>query len=269
METIQILNTEGVTFLFLSDIKHGLDGTFIVFNNRYTSQISIILMKRKTKEYEKALILRSKGKSIKQIAKLLGVSISIVSLWCRAIKLTPEQTEKLKRRKVRIKHLRRLAKKSHLEKVLRVKKTIENATSEIKNLTDQEFFLTGLALYWAEGFKSTKETRIGFCNSDPIMIKFMLRWFKKALKVKRRDFTLRTEFNETHKDRTEVIQKFWSKLTKIPLQQFEKPFYHHSNWLRKYSNRNSYYGVLRIRIRRSSELLNKTRGWINGLKYTI
>lgn len=222
-------------------------------------------MKRKQVEYEKAIVLRKKGISIKKIAKLLGVSVSIVAVWSREVELTEEQKEKLKRRKVRIRHLRRLARQSHLEKISRVKKLLKDANAEIKPLSEQELFLTGLALYWAEGFKSVKEGRLGFCNSDPRMIKFIIKWFEKALKIKREDFILRTEFNETHKDRTEEIKSFWAKLTKIPINQFEKPFYHHSTWLRDYSNRGDYYGVLRVRVRKSSELLNKTRGWINGL----
>lgn len=226
-------------------------------------------MKRKYVEYEKALVLRRTGKSIKKIAAILGVSVSIVSVWCRGVELTEEQKEKLKRRKVNIRHLRRLAKQSHLEKIFRVKRLFENSLAEIKPLTDKELFLTGLALYWAEGFKSAKESRLGFCNSDPRMIKFIINWFKKALKIKRGDFILRTEFNETHKDRTEEIKHFWSKLTGISLSQFEKPFYHHSVWLRDYPNRKDYFGVLRVRVRKSSELLNKTRGWINGLSQSI
>lgn len=222
-------------------------------------------MKRKPVQYEKALVLRKRGKSIKQIAKLLSVSVSIVSVWCKEVELTEEQKEKLKRRKVRIRHLRRLAKKSHLEKISRVKKLLKDANAEIQPLSKQELFLTGLALYWAEGFKSVKEGRLGFCNSDPRMIKFIIEWFERALKIKREDFILRTEFNETHKDRTEEIKHFWSKTTKVSLAQFEKPFYHRSSWLRDYPDRSDYHGVLRVRVRRSSQLLNKTRGWINGL----
>lgn len=222
-------------------------------------------MKRKQKEYEEALVLRKTGKSIKKIATILGVSVSIVSVWCRGVELTEQQKEKLKRRKIRVKHLRRLARQSHLEKISRVNRLFKNANAEIKPLTDQELFLTGLSLYWAEGFKSVKEGRLGFCNSDPRMIKFIIKWFERALKINEGEFILRTEFNETHKDREEEIKYFWSKLTGIPLSQFEKPFYHRSVWLRDYPNRKDYFGVLRVRVRKSSELLNKMRGWINGL----
>ncbi|MDD5147407.1 MAG: hypothetical protein PHV63_02565 [Candidatus Daviesbacteria bacterium] len=226
-------------------------------------------MKRKSVEYEKALILRKAGKSIKKIAATLGVSVSIVSVWCRGVELTEQQKEKLKRRKVNVRHLKRLAKQSHLEKITRVKKLFKDAYAEIKPLASKELFLTGLSLYWAEGFKSVKECRLGFCNSDPRMIKFIIKWFEKALKVQREDFILRTEFNETHKDRTEEIKHFWSKFTGIPLNQFEKPFYHYSSWLREHPNRDNYFGVLRIRVRKSSELLNKMKGWISGLSEAI
>lgn len=226
-------------------------------------------MKRKQKEYKKALQLRNKGKSIKQIASELRVSVGIVSLWCRQVELTEKQKEKLKRRKARIRHLRRLAKKSHTDKIIRVKKLFDEAKSEISSLSDKELFLTGLTLYWAEGFKSVKESRLGFCNSDPRMIKFMIKWLKKALKIESKDLILRTEFNKTHKNREDIIRNFWSKTTGIPLDQFEKSFYHRSNWLRTYANPDKYYGILRIRVRRSSELLNKTRGWISGLSNAL
>lgn len=199
----------------------------------------------------------------------MGVSVGIVSIWSKEVELTEKQKEKLKRRRVRVRHLKRLAKQSHLEKISRVRKLLKDAKAEIKPLSKQELFLAGLALYWAEGFKSVKEGRLGFCNSDPRMIKFILKWFKKALKIRREDFILRTEFNEIHKDRTEEIKYFWSRLTGIHLSQFEKPFYHRSVWLRDYPNREDYFGILRVRVRKSSELLNKTRGWINGLSQSV
>lgn len=222
-------------------------------------------MRRKQIQYEEAIKLRKKGKSIKQIARLLSVSVGIVSLWCREVELTLEQKERLKRRKVRVRHLRQLAKKSHTDKLIRVKKLFNEARDRIPTLTGKELFLAGLALYWAEGFKSPKEARLGFCNSDPRMIKFMMKWFKKALKVNPKDFILRAEFNETHKNREGLIKSFWSQTANIPLSQFEKSFHHHSTWLRTYPNPDKYFGVLRIRVRKSSELLIKTKGWIDGL----
>jgi transposase len=226
-------------------------------------------MKRKQEEYLKALELRRKGISIKKIAKIVGVSVSSISYWCRSIELTEKQKAKLNKRTANIKHLRRLARLSHLEKVARVRKITKEAILEVKILKERELFLTGLALYWAEGFKSAQEQRLGFCNSDPRMIKFMVKWFKKSLKIKTEDFILRTEFNVIHKDREDEIKDYWAKITGLPLDQFEKSFYQHSVWKRDYTKRDPYFGVLRIRIRKSSLFLNKTRGWIQGLSKAI
>lgn len=222
-------------------------------------------MIRKPEEYNQALNLRRKGKSIREIARLLSISPSTVSVWCKDIILSIEQKNNLLRSKSRILHLRKLAAESHQNKVLRVKNLVEKAEEEIGLLTKKELFLIGVALYWGEGFKSLKEGRMGFCNSDPRMIKFMMKWFKEALKIKSEDFIFRTEFNQSHKDREEKIKFFWSRLVRMPLDQFEKSYYHKSVWLRAYPNRDDYFGILRIRIRKSSVLLNKTKGWINGL----
>ena len=226
-------------------------------------------MIRKITEYKRALELRRKGRSIRRIAKLLNISPTTASSWCKPVQLSLKQLENLLKSKSRISHLRKLAKIKHKQTLIKVNALIEKSKAEINNLTDREFFIAGLSLYWAEGFKSLKEKRLGFCNTDPKMIKFMIKWFKKAIRIKSEDFILRTEFNESHRDRAEEIKNFWSRITNIPRNQFEKPFYHRSNWLREYPNRDKYFGVLRIRVRKSSELLNKTRGWINGLTSRI
>ncbi len=224
-------------------------------------------MIRKFKEHQKALFLRQNGKSIRQIAKLLKISPSTASKWCKHIKLSPKQQEFLLNSESRTSHLRRLAKQSHRNKLLRVKELTSEAKAEIKHLNKNELFLTGLALYWAEGFKSLKEGRVGFCNSDPKMIKFFIKWLKRSFDIKPEDLILRAEFNESHEYRKEEIEKFWSKTTRIPKEQFERSFYHKSIWLKRYENPENYYGVLRIRVRKSSELLTRIRGWIDGLRY--
>jgi len=56
-------------------------------------------MKRKQVEYEKAMVLRKTGRSIKKIAKLLDVSVSIVHVWTKDVELTDEQRERVMLRK--------------------------------------------------------------------------------------------------------------------------------------------------------------------------
>jgi hypothetical protein len=52
-----------------------------------------------------------------------------------------------------------------------------DAAREIGDLTDRELFMTGVALYWAEGSKSKpydRRERVAFVNSDPGVISVFL-----------------------------------------------------------------------------------------------
>lgn len=219
----------------------------------------------KIKEHAQALELRKSGKSIRSIAKKLKISTSTASIWCRNVHLTTEQKTKLSLQSINTELLRKYAHKRHEDKINRNNKIFDDAQSEINKLSINEMFLAGLALYWAEGFKNISEGRAGFCNSDPRMIKFMMFWFRNVLNIPDSDFTLRAEFNITHSERQKEIEDFWSNITQIPLAQFNKPYLQKSVLLRNYPNRDTYNGVLRIRVRRSSHLLAKFRGWIEGL----
>ncbi len=222
-------------------------------------------MLRDVKKYEIALQLRQTGISIRTIAKTLKISTSTASIWCRNIKLSDDQLEQLRKKSQNTLLLQALAQKKHLDKVKRHESIIAQSLLELGNVTKRERFIAGIALYWAEGFKSLSEGRIGFCNSDPKMIKFMLYWFIETFNLQNEDFILRAEFNIAHIEREREIQKYWSNITGIPLKQFNKSFYHKAKQLRDYSKRGIYYGVLRIRVRKSSDFLVKLRGLISGL----
>jgi transposase len=55
----------------------------------------------KTRERELARALRRKGRSVREIERLVGVSRSSVSLWVRDIELTAEQIQALRLRDAR------------------------------------------------------------------------------------------------------------------------------------------------------------------------
>jgi len=48
-------------------------------------------------------------------------------------------------------------------------------------------------------------------------------------------------------------------------EYFQKPFYQKVKWQKKYDHPENYHGVLRIRVRKSTDFLRKIRGYINGL----
>ena len=117
---------------------------------------------------------RKDGESIKQIAKLLSVSSSTVSLWCRDIHLTADQRKALEKRAKdpyygkRLDYVR-LQQKKRLDKIKQLKK---EGIQDIGLLNHREMLCAGVCLYWAEGFK--KDNQVGFSNSDPGMVTFFL-----------------------------------------------------------------------------------------------
>lgn len=218
---------------------------------------------------KKARQLRLKGLGIKTIAYKLGVSSSTTSLWCRDIKLTPQQRKELDRRardpyygRRKDNILRQKQKKLDIIKSLR-----KAGIKEIGKLTKRELFLAGVALYWAEGFK--KDKRLGFANSDPAMVKFFLNWLIKSCRVPKESIRLRVGLNISHKNRVNKVQDYWSKITGVSKRQFQKPYFQKFTWKKEFPKPEEYFGVLRIRANKQLPLFRKIHGWIEGLKRNI
>jgi len=220
----------------------------------------------KFKEKLEARRLRKQGESIKVIAKKLQVSPSSVSYWCRDVKLSPTQIKMLEKRARDPHYGRRLeyALAQQRKRIEKTKKLKKQGRKDIGNLNKRELFLVGAALYWAEGFK--KDSQAGFASSDPDMIRLFLRWLNKCCGYQTKDLILRVTVNISHEYRIQEIQNYWSKITNVPNGDFRKPFYQKVKWKKVYENPNEYFGVLRIRVRKSTDFLRKIHGWIEGLK---
>ena len=220
----------------------------------------------KFKQRSEAIQLRKTGESIKVIAKILGVSAGSVSRWCHDIQLSSVQLKELERRYKDPNYGKRLENSNKQRKIKeeKIDRLFKSGTGEIGNLSKRELFLVGVALYWAEGFK--KDTQVGFANSNLGMIKLYLRWLQECCGVRLEDLIFRVTLNISHKGRIGAVQEYWSKSIGVPLINFRKPFYQNFLWKKSYENPNEYYGVLRIKVRRSIDFLRKIYGWIEGLR---
>ena len=216
---------------------------------------------------EKVRKLRTSGLGLNQISKTASVPKSTIRLWISDIKLSPEQKLKLKNKAlVALQKGRLTAQKINLQKRINKEESLlAKGTADIGKLSKKELFVAGVALYWAEGFKNKHEKRLGFCNSDPEMILFYLKWLKQ-LGIDINNITARVSLNASFKDQELSICKYWSRLTHIPLNQFTKTFYQQTAWKKQYQNNGNYHGVLRIHVKESLEQLLIMKGWILGLK---
>lgn len=223
----------------------------------------------KSKEKIKAIALRKQGKSIKWIASELGVSPGSVSLWCRDVVLTEDQISSLEKQGRDPHYGQRLlyAKTQQSKRINKTNQLMNEGVREIGKLSKRELLLVGTALYWAEGYK--KDSQVGLGSSDPAMMKLYVKWLKECFGHDLDDLLFRVTFNESHKYREQDILNYWANLFLLPITRFQKPFYQQVKWKKQYDNPGDYFGVLRIRARRSSDLLRKIKGLTEGLKFSL
>jgi len=215
---------------------------------------------------QKAVSLRKSGKTFRQISKQLNLALGTTHLWTKHVKLTKSQQSliKQKHQKAFISGRKKAAElQKHKTKTTQLKYR-KVGYKLINSLSKRELLLIGAALYWSEGFK--KDSRLGFANSDPKMIKLFLKWLFKIGKVPKNCIRLRVGLNQHYKNKAGQIQKRWSKITNIPLSQFQKPFFQKVKWKKHYPNPESYLGVLRIRANQQTNLFYIIKGMLKGLK---
>ena len=219
----------------------------------------------KFKERIKVRQLRLEGASINDIAQKLGLSKSTVSYWCKDIRLSPQQIEKLVQRQLSASYKGRLkaVEKKRFNRLQEIEQLKWSGRKEIGKLNKREFLMAGLGIYWGEGYKSL--TTAAITSSDLKIILFMLKWFKETCQIPAKDLIFRVGLNASHKHRVQVVEKYWSEKTGIPLNQFTKTTLIKTITKKIYSHPDNYYGTLRVCVRRSSRLQRKILGWIEGL----
>jgi len=97
------------------------------------------------------------------------------------------------------------------------------------------------------------------------MIQVFLKWLEFC-KIPKPSIWLELFIHESHQNRVKDIILYWSKQTGFAKSHFTKIYYKRGNTVTKRKNSgNLYYGVLRVRVRKSSTFLRTISGWTNGL----
>jgi transposase len=213
--------------------------------------------------------LRREGFSINEITRRIGFSKRTVSRWCNDIVLNNNQKGLLwARAKSKYRqNFQKYCEAKHEQTLEKIQNLTKEGVKSIGKLSQRELFIAGVALYWAEGFK--KDMRFGFANTDPGMVKFCLKWLKESLGISDRDISLCVTVNESYRNKIERTESYWENITGIPKSQFTKSFFQKTKWLKEYETPEDYHGVLRIRVNKSTDLLRKIKGYIEGLKKQV
>lgn len=167
---------------------------------------------------DKAIALRKKGYSLKEISEQLKIAKSTASVWVSHIELSLSAQNRLAKKEILGQYKSVLLKKQKREKQ---KESLEKAALEMLKdipLTNHLLKLCCALLWWCEGNKSTNCVR--FTSSDPSLIKNFLYLFRTGFKLDEKKFRALLHLHTYH---DETVQKnLWSKITKIPLSQFNK-----------------------------------------------
>ncbi len=220
----------------------------------------------KTEEKNRAICLREKGESIKDIAQQLNISRSTTSLWCRDVILKAEQIEKLHQKMIKGGYKGRIkgARIQYERRIEKIKKQEERGVRKIGTLSKRDLLIAGLALYWGEGSK--KNRSVSLSNSDPEIIKFFVKFLKKEFNIKRDQLTAYIGVNKVHKKRLKEIENYWVKITGISKGQFTKTTLIEAKNKKRYKNFLDHYGTVTVKVKKSADLYYCIMGLIKALK---
>jgi hypothetical protein len=223
-------------------------------------------MVQKTVEKNKAIVLRKRGLSYREILVKVPVAKSTLSLWLRSVGLSKRQRQRLTEK--RLAAIRRGGIKVTAMRLERIEKVRQSALKEVSQYIDNSLWVVGTILYWAEGSKMKpwrRGERVSFSNMDPVMIGVFQKWLTICLKVPLGDIGHEIYIHRNSVRRLQKVRNYWSKVLKVPTSQFRIYFKNHNPSPHRHNLGNEYYGVMRIRVNRSSALNHRIGGWIEGL----
>ena len=212
-----------------------------------------------------AVSLRKLGQSYNEISKKLGVAKSTLSYWLKDIPESLEaKTSNINRSKeIWSKNITDFNKKRSREYQQQTAKETEGYAKQVGELSKQDLFMLGIGLYLAEGSKREK-FKVRFTNSDPEIIKIIMRFFLESCEVKESDIKARIHLHNP--ENYDNSLEFWSKLTSISKENFWQPqFVVSKSSQRKRPFNRLPNGILHLTIS-SSSLSKKIRGWSDGVR---
>lgn len=216
-----------------------------------------------------AIKLRKAGQSYSQISLLLDIPKSTLSYWLKDIILSNEARNKIQAR-TNSTGIAKLIERNKRQTFLaeeRHDEIYKSAKLESKKLLSDSLFLTGISLYWAEGYKQgaygSKWKSIDFANSDPEMIKLMMLFFTKFLELKKSDIKIQIMLHNS--ESVDRVINFWHNITKVPKYNFIKTCYSVSSASQNKQSRKLENGTIHLRINDVTKFF-KLIGWIDGLK---
>lgn len=179
---------------------------------------------------------------MKEIARLVRVSVSSVSYWVRDVPLTSEQRAELDRRMSANGRAAAAAGRSKAAREVRCSYQ-EHGRSLARSQIP--LHVAGCMLYWAEGSKSRNSVQ--FVNSDPVMAQYFVEFLRAHYEVPDEAFRVDCNLFADHAERQYEIERFWLDTLELPRICLRKSTINvYSKYSKKKRKNRLPYGTVRV-----------------------
>lgn len=199
-----------------------------------------------------------------EIIKETGYSKASVSLWTRDVVLTEEQRTKISLKGRSMESIERRRASRNLNEAKKRQIIVNNAKKDFSNLNLRELKLIGAMIYWGEGRK-VGNWSVSLANSNPLIIKVMMRFFRDVCKVPEEKF--RAHIHTFEGASVSKAELYWSEVSGIPLKQFYKT-YAKPNKASLQKRMTLPYGTLDIYVH-DTKLFLTIKGWIERVSEIV
>lgn len=184
-------------------------------------------MRVRVEERALARSLRREGYSYREIrAKLGDIPKGTLNYWLRDVALTEEQerrlVEKARNAAERGRQRGALTNRRSREQRMRKAQVFARQTFEIQ--LANPLFPAGVILYACEGARTSNQ--FAFTNSDPKLVKLMIRWLREICRVPEEKIHARVYTHRIYEDKE--CEFYWHRVTRLPMSQFGRTVYKRS-----------------------------------------
>ena len=219
----------------------------------------------------KAIKLRKEGMSYSEILKIVPVAKSTLSIWLRSVDLSKPQQQRLTAKK-----LAAAKRGGAARKKIRIDTTAEivnRSKKQIGVISKRELFLIGAILYWAEGTKEKEGapgSGIQFTNSDPRMLRIFLLWLRNVYRIGEEKIHFQIYLHETSATRVREVVTYWARNLGIKEDRLGTVYFKKNKLATNRKNTGElYFGLIKIKVRQSSELVRSISGWVDGISVSL
>lgn len=204
--------------------------------------------------------LRAEGLTYPEIAEKLAVSKSSLSVWLRG---QPGPGRKPYDQTAHLQKIQPLGARRRSQRAAEARATWRTvAAAQLADLSAAALFVTGVALYWAEGAKDKpwrRNGRVVLINSDPDLLEIFLAWLS-LLGVQPEELRFRLMIHES----ADVArhEEWWTQRLGISQTRFNRAtLKRHNPKTVRQNVGDGYHGCLIVTVLRSAWLYYSIEGW--------